>query len=137
MRQISRHTALGIMTLAAGIAVVDGDATWRAARAREVTDIDARVVAINIPGASAISRLARFLTCRRLGPVQTRFPPSSPHSSNRAQYWIRSGFGRQPVKFRCPTGHRRRAGGIVPVDRLEWAECSQSAAEFREAATRP
>jgi hypothetical protein len=78
MRQISRHAALSIMTLAAGIAVVDGDATWRAARAQELTDIDARVVAINIPGVSAISQVGTFLNVPPPGacanPIPTKFP---------------------------------------------------------------
>jgi hypothetical protein len=51
------HTGLGIMAMAAGIAVVDGDATWRAARAQEITDSDSRVVATNIPGASGVRQL--------------------------------------------------------------------------------
>jgi hypothetical protein len=78
MRQISRHAALSIMTLAAGIAVVDGDATWRAARAQELTDVDARVVAINIPGASAVSQVGTFLNVPPPGacanPIPTKFP---------------------------------------------------------------
>jgi hypothetical protein len=78
MRQISRHAALSIMTLAAGIAVVDGDATWRAARAQELTDIDAGVVAINIPGASAVSQVGTFLNVPPPGacanPIPTKFP---------------------------------------------------------------
>src|SRR6266567_4190009 len=67
MRQISRHTALGIMALVAGIAVVGGDAAWRAARAQAITDIDdidaidAHVIATNIPGASAIAQVGTFL----------------------------------------------------------------------------
>ena len=44
MRHIGRHTTLGLMALAAGIAVVDGDAAWRAAWAEEISGIDARVV---------------------------------------------------------------------------------------------
>jgi hypothetical protein len=82
MRQISRHTALGIMALAAGIAVVDGDAAWRAAWAQRITDIDsidaidAHVIATNIPGASAISQVGTFLNdpnaCAR--PIPTGFP---------------------------------------------------------------
>jgi hypothetical protein len=44
MRQISRHTVLGIMALAAGIAVVDGDTAWRPARTQAITGMDARVI---------------------------------------------------------------------------------------------
>jgi hypothetical protein len=40
--------------LVAGIAFVDGDAVWQAARAQAITNIGARVIAVNTPGASAI-----------------------------------------------------------------------------------
>jgi hypothetical protein len=49
------------MALAAGIGVVAGNATWQAARAQAITSINARVVAVNIPGASAISQVGTFL----------------------------------------------------------------------------
>jgi hypothetical protein len=49
------------MALAAGIAVVHSDAAWQAARAQAITSIKARVVAVNIPGASAISQVGPFL----------------------------------------------------------------------------
>jgi hypothetical protein len=66
----------GIMALAAGIAVMDGDATWQAARAQAITQIKARVVATGIPGASAISQVGTFLNdpaaCAR--PIPTLFP---------------------------------------------------------------
>jgi hypothetical protein len=62
MKQISKHTALSIMALAAGIAVVDGDAAWQAARAQTIANINARVIAINIPGASAVSQVGTFLS---------------------------------------------------------------------------
>ena len=51
----------GTMALAAGIAIVDGDAAWQAAHAQSITTIHARVVATNIPGASAISQVGTFL----------------------------------------------------------------------------
>ena len=105
MRQISRHTALGLVALAAGIAVVDGDATWRAAQAQEITEIDGRVVAINIPGASAISQVGTFLnvpahplppvTCGN--PIPSKFPsyiqPGSVLDPNRILVGSRSNFG--------------------------------------------
>src|SRR5262249_51936599 len=62
MRQISRHVALSIVVLAAGIAVVDGDAAWRAARAQPIADLAADFIATNIPGASAISQVGTFLS---------------------------------------------------------------------------
>src|SRR5215813_9935076 len=51
----------GTMALAAGIAVADGNATWEAAQAQEIVQIQARVIATNIPGASAISQVGTFL----------------------------------------------------------------------------
>jgi hypothetical protein len=59
MTQI-RCTVLGILTLAAGIAVCGGGAT-RAAWAQTIPQVNARVVAINIPGASAIAQVGTFL----------------------------------------------------------------------------
>jgi hypothetical protein len=61
---------LGIMALAAGIAVA-GDAAWQAARAQEITNINARVIAVGIRGASAISQVGMFLN----NPV----PPACAH----------------------------------------------------------
>jgi hypothetical protein len=51
----------GIMALAAGIAVADGDAAWQAARAQSITHVNARVIAINIPGASVVSQVGTFI----------------------------------------------------------------------------
>jgi len=61
VRRISRPTALVIIAVAAAIAVLDGEAARRAAWAQAIQGIDARVVAINIPGASAISQVGTFL----------------------------------------------------------------------------
>jgi hypothetical protein len=58
----SRCNLPGIFALAAGIAVLGGDAQWQAARAQAITHIKARVVATHIPAASAISQVGRFLT---------------------------------------------------------------------------
>jgi hypothetical protein len=104
MRQISRHTALGIMALAAGIAVVDGDAAWRAARAQAIPGIDARVVAMNIPGASAISQVGTFLNVPPphppgacANPIPSKFPayiqPGAVLDPNRILVGSRSNFG--------------------------------------------
>jgi hypothetical protein len=49
------------MALAAGIVVVDGDAAWQTARAEPITGINARVIAVDIPGASAIAQVGTFL----------------------------------------------------------------------------
>jgi hypothetical protein len=60
-RSASKISLPGIVALAAGIAVMDGDATWQAARAQATNQVKARVVATGIPGASAISQVGRFL----------------------------------------------------------------------------
>src|SRR5260370_14333439 len=60
-----------IMTLVAGMAVVDGDAMWQAAGAQAITNIGARFIAVNIPGASAISQVGQFLN--------TPVPPACAH----------------------------------------------------------
>src|SRR5258706_3865817 len=64
-------TLPSIMALAAGITVAEGDAVWQAARAQAITNIKARVIATNIPGASAISQVGTFLN----NPV----PPACAH----------------------------------------------------------
>ena len=68
--------AVSMMTLAAAIAVLDGDAAPRAAWARSIPSIDARLIAINIPGASAVAQVGTFLNnpaaCAR--PIPTLFP---------------------------------------------------------------
>ena len=48
--------------VALGIAIVGGDAAWQEAKAQAqaITQINARVIATNIPGASAIRRSVRF-----------------------------------------------------------------------------
>ena len=92
----------GIMALAAGIAVVDGDAAWQAARAQAITAINARVIATNIPGASAISQVGTFLNnpapalhCAH--PIPTLFPsyiqPGAVLDPNRILVGSQSNFG--------------------------------------------
>jgi hypothetical protein len=67
------------MAVAAGIAVLEGQIAWPAARAQTIpAPLDARVVAINIPNASAIAQIGTFLNdptaCAR--PIPTNFPQS-------------------------------------------------------------
>ena len=61
MKQSRRHTILGMMAVVTGIAVLGGEIAWPAARAETIPDLDGRVVAINIPGASAIAQVGTFL----------------------------------------------------------------------------
>ena len=49
------------MALTAAIAIVGSGAVWQAARAQSIPTVTARVVATNIPGASAISQVGTFL----------------------------------------------------------------------------
>src|SRR5262245_36951857 len=44
-----------------GIAIVIGEAAWQESQAQAITQINARVIATNIPGASAISQVGTFL----------------------------------------------------------------------------
>jgi hypothetical protein len=90
----------GIMALAAGIVVVDGDAAWQAARAEPITGTNGRVIAVDIPGASAISQVGTFLNnpppaCSR--PIPTLFPsyiqPGAVLDPNRLLVGSRSNFG--------------------------------------------
>jgi hypothetical protein len=93
---------LGVMALAGGIAVVDGDAAWQAARAQAITHIKARVIATNIPGASAISQVGTFLNSHDNPgacsyPIPTNFPtyiqPGAVLDPNRILVGSRSNFG--------------------------------------------
>jgi hypothetical protein len=56
-----------------GIAILGGDGAWQQAQAQAqaITNIKARVIAVNIPGASAISQVGTFLN----NPV----PPACAH----------------------------------------------------------
>jgi hypothetical protein len=101
MGQTRRHTALGIMAVTAGIAVLGGEIAWPAARAQTtIPGLEARVVAINIPGASAIAQIGTFLNvppppCGR--PIPTFFPsyiqPGAVLDPNRILVGSRSNFG--------------------------------------------
>jgi hypothetical protein len=94
-------TLPSIMALAAGIAVAEGDAVWQAARAQAITNIKARVIAVNIPGASAISQVGTFLNnpvppaCAH--PIPTLFPsfiqPGAVLDPNRILVGSQSNFG--------------------------------------------
>jgi hypothetical protein len=91
----------GAIALAAGIAVVGGDAACQAARAQAIAHIDARIIAVNIPGASAISQVGTFLNnpvppaCAH--PIPTLFPSyiqtGAVLDPNRILVGSRSNFG--------------------------------------------
>jgi hypothetical protein len=85
MAQI-RRTVLGILALVTGIAITDGKAAW----AQGIPRLDARVIAINIPGASAVSQVGTFLSgpptpfgqCTLPHPVPGFPPLVPPHSTS-------------------------------------------------------
>src|SRR5712692_8828033 len=89
-RNISGRAALAALALAAVTAVIFLPAP-RDAWAEEVPNVDARVVAVNIPGASALARSGRFSTCRHRELAPIRFPPNSHHTSNPAPCSTRTG----------------------------------------------
>jgi hypothetical protein len=81
MRQIGRTTAVAITVLASGIAVLVSGAAWQEARGQAIKSIGARVVATNIPGASAIAQIGQFVSggtlmpgnCPNPSPIPTKF----------------------------------------------------------------
>jgi hypothetical protein len=101
MSQISGRTAFSVMALAVGVAIGGVDAGWRAALAEETPDIDARIVALNIPGASAISQVGTFLNVPPPGacanPIPSKFPayiqPGAMLDPKRILVGSRSNFG--------------------------------------------
>jgi hypothetical protein len=107
MIKISKITALGIMAVAVGIAALDGEAGWRAARADGIQGINAHVVAANIPGASAIAQIGMFVptgtelltpgNCTNPSPIPTHFAASTQPGAvldpNRLLVGSRSNFG--------------------------------------------
>src|SRR5215470_12450770 len=72
MTQINRQMALGLMALAAGIA---NAGSAQSARAQAIADINAHIIATNIPGASAIAQVGTFLS----GPATPFGQCSLPH----------------------------------------------------------
>ena len=128
----------GIMALAAGIAVVDGDAAWQAPRRsrlphqrpchchkypRRVGDLAGRHV-YSQPGCDSIWSVR-----------------SLPHPipSSRPAHFIKTGAVLDPNRilvgsrsnFGAPLAIGVGAGGLVPVDRPERAEYPERPAEFR------
>ena len=79
MKRIIRTIALGLLVVAA----LAGKSGWRGARAQPVPGVNARVVATNIPGASAIAQVGTFVpggtltsgnqTCANPSPIPTKF----------------------------------------------------------------
>jgi hypothetical protein len=91
----------GIMVVAAGVGLLSRQAAW----AELVPGIKARVVAINIPGASAISQVGTFLDALDRGacanPIPSKFPgfiqPGALLDPNRILVGSQSNFGAPPA----------------------------------------
>ena len=139
MRQISGNLALDVVALTAAIAFVGCEATWGPARANEIFGVNARVVALNIPGASAISEVGTFLNVPPPGacanPIPSKFPT-----------YIQPGAVLDPKRilvgsqFELWRADRewRRARGLVAFDRPERAVHSETSPRIlRRAATKP
>src|SRR3984957_7175627 len=101
MRQISGNLALDVIALTVAIAFVGCEATWGPARANEIFGVNARVVALNIPGASAIAEVGTFLNVPPPGacanPIPSKFPsyiqPGAVLDPKRILVGSRSNFG--------------------------------------------
>src|SRR5262249_27414788 len=100
-----RRKVPSVFALAIGIAVFSGDAAW----AQGVPRVDARVIAVNIPGASAVSQVGTFLPglpvpfgkCTLPHPIPTSFStfiqPGAVLDPNRILVGSRSNFGAQLI----------------------------------------
>src|SRR5271155_2094111 len=101
MSRSSRRVALPILSVATGMALFSGGTAERPAWAEALPGIDTRLVAINIPGASAISQVGTFLNVPPPGacanPIPSKFPayiqPGAVLDPNRILVGSRSNFG--------------------------------------------
>jgi hypothetical protein len=102
MRRSSQLHVLPILAVGAGIALLGGGTAW----AQAIQGIDARVVAVNIPGASAIAQIGTFLSAppppppvvvQCANPIPSKFPtyiqPGAVLDPNRILVGGRSNFG--------------------------------------------
>jgi len=105
MKQIGRTISLGLMFVATGSAFLASAAVRQGAWAQAVADISASVVAIHIPGASAIAQIGTFVNggvlapggCANPSPIPTKFPgytqPGQVLDPNRILVGSTSNFG--------------------------------------------
>jgi hypothetical protein len=131
--KIRKFATFGIMAVAAGIATLDGEPAWRAARADGIQGIKARIVAVNIPGASAISQVGTFVSggsltpappsgCKNPSPIPTNFSAYTQRGAvldpDRLLVGSRSNFGR-----RCPpvVGGKARSCRSIRTARSRWS----------------
>jgi hypothetical protein len=73
LRKIFGSAALAVLALSAGIKAGGGIGAQRRGEAQQITGLDARVVAINIPGASALAQVGTFLTGGCASPIPSKF----------------------------------------------------------------
>jgi hypothetical protein len=77
-RKIVGQAMLALLVLAGGVVVVSGVGSPKAAQAQAIHLIDASVVAVNIPGASAVAQIGTFLNVPPPGacanPIPSKFP---------------------------------------------------------------
>src|SRR5271156_2862305 len=101
MSRSSRRVVLPILAVATGMALFSGGTAERPAWAEALPGIDTRLVAINIPGASAISQVGTFLNVPPPGacanPIPSKFPayiqPGAVLDPKRILVGSRSNFG--------------------------------------------
>ena len=97
----TRRTFLAIFALAAGIAFFVGGAT-RTTWAQAIAQINARVVAVNIPGASAIAQVGTFLSGPPAPFGQCTFTSSDTRVFKRRFHQNRRSAGSKPNPGRQP-----------------------------------
>jgi hypothetical protein len=74
-KRIGRRTALRMVASVAGTAMLNGGLARRALSEDAIPDLDARLIAVNIPGASAIAQIGTFLLNGRCAhPIPSNFP---------------------------------------------------------------
>lgn len=131
MKQSNELTVLSIILVTAGITLLQGWTISQAAQTDHIRHLNSRIVAINMPGASAISQIGTFLNVPPPGacanPIPTKFPsyilPGAILDPSRILVGSRSNFG---------APRAIGVGGLVPVDRSERATCPERPREFCE-----
>ena len=104
-RKLSGLKLSGLAAVAAGLAALAYSGTVPSAQAQEVDNIEARVVAVDIPGASAVAQVGTFLNAVKQGacsaPIPTLFPsfiqPGAVLDPIRLLVGSRSNFGAPPA----------------------------------------
>jgi hypothetical protein len=95
----------GLLATAGGFVVSNGDVAWRVSWAQPIPSTNAHVVAVNIPGASAISQVGTFLDALDRGacanPIPSKFPaftqPGAVLDPGRILVGSQSNFGAPPA----------------------------------------